>query len=179
MNAKVGSDNTGREQVMGKEGIGNINENGELFSDFCAHNDMVIGGTLFRHRNIHKTTWISPDTQTKNQIDHITIARRWRKTLRDVRVYRGADIGSDHELVVAKVKIKIAKAKKNSEQMHKRFNVTKLAHGNIREEFTISLQNRFQALSGMDENSVESKWSRVKKCFADTCEEQLGYNKKA
>jgi hypothetical protein len=47
MNAKVGNDNIGREQIMGKEGVGNINENGELFADFCAQNDLVIGGTIY------------------------------------------------------------------------------------------------------------------------------------
>ena len=31
MNAKLGSDNSGRELVMGKEGLGAMNENGELF----------------------------------------------------------------------------------------------------------------------------------------------------
>lgn len=58
MNAKVGSDNTGRELIMGKEGIGDINENGELFADFCSHNDLVIGGTTFPHKDIYKTTWV-------------------------------------------------------------------------------------------------------------------------
>ena len=41
-NAKIGSDNTGRQQSMGKHGLGEMNENGEVFSDFCAFDDMVI-----------------------------------------------------------------------------------------------------------------------------------------
>jgi hypothetical protein len=65
MDAKVGSDNIGRGQVMGKEGVGNINENGKLFADFCAQNDLVIGGTKYSHKTIHKTTWTSPDVQTR------------------------------------------------------------------------------------------------------------------
>ena len=43
MNAKVGSDNAEREHVMGAEGMGTINENGEFFVDFCEMNDLVIG----------------------------------------------------------------------------------------------------------------------------------------
>jgi len=35
MNAKVGEDNSGREENMGKHGVGSMNENGELFADFC------------------------------------------------------------------------------------------------------------------------------------------------
>ena len=56
-NAKVGRENVGREDVMGKEGLGDRNENGDLFIDFCAQNELVIGGTLFKHKNIHKYTW--------------------------------------------------------------------------------------------------------------------------
>jgi len=58
MNAKVGSDNTDGKQVMGRHGISDRNENGEMLIDFCALNDLVIGGTLFPHRRCHKATWI-------------------------------------------------------------------------------------------------------------------------
>ncbi|CAH8512479.1 unnamed protein product [Heterobilharzia americana] len=43
MNAKLGGDNTVREQTMGREVLGEMNENGELFAEFCAFNDLVIG----------------------------------------------------------------------------------------------------------------------------------------
>ncbi|KAL9954105.1 hypothetical protein ACROYT_G041600 [Oculina patagonica] len=75
-NAKIGPDNTGKERVMGCHGLGCMSENGERFTDFCAFNDLVIGGSIFPHRAIHKATWISPDRRTANQIDHITIARK-------------------------------------------------------------------------------------------------------
>lgn len=38
LNAKVGSGNTGREDHMGKHGSSDMNENGELFADFCEIN---------------------------------------------------------------------------------------------------------------------------------------------
>jgi len=47
MNAKVGCDNSDRELIMAKHGLGDINENGELFTDFCGLTDLVIGGTTF------------------------------------------------------------------------------------------------------------------------------------
>nr|KAG5709545.1 hypothetical protein BaRGS_001595 [Batillaria attramentaria] len=43
-NAKIGSDNTGYENTMGTHGLGQMNENGERFADFCALNQLVIGG---------------------------------------------------------------------------------------------------------------------------------------
>ena len=67
MNAKVGSINTDREHEMGKHGIGQMNENGELLADFCTVNNLVIGGTLFPHKRCHIATWVSPDHQTENR----------------------------------------------------------------------------------------------------------------
>jgi exonuclease III len=47
MNAKIGKDNTGKDLTMGTQALGDMNENGEMFSDFCAFNDLVIGGPVF------------------------------------------------------------------------------------------------------------------------------------
>ena len=71
MNAKVGNNNNGYELAMGKNGLGTMNGNGERFADVCADNNLVIGGTVFPHKPIHKATWISPDHTTEKQIDHI------------------------------------------------------------------------------------------------------------
>jgi hypothetical protein len=84
LNVQVGNDNLGFEEVMGKHGHGRMNENGELFIEWCAANEMIIGGTLFLHEKIHTISWISPDKRTQNQIDHIAIKMY-------VRNKRGAD----------------------------------------------------------------------------------------
>ena len=53
----------GKETMMGKEALGTINENGKFFSDFCAFNDLVIGGTIFPHKNIHNLSrWTYVET---------------------------------------------------------------------------------------------------------------------
>ncbi|KAL6482370.1 hypothetical protein MHYP_G00104500 [Metynnis hypsauchen] len=83
LSAKVGDNNTGRELIMGRHGVGTCNENGELFTDFCSFNDLVIGGTIYPHSRIHKTTWTSPDVKTDNLIDHFTIDRKWRRSVMD------------------------------------------------------------------------------------------------
>ena len=43
-NAKIGQDNTGYELVMGCNGLGEMNDNGERLANFCASNSLVIGG---------------------------------------------------------------------------------------------------------------------------------------
>ena len=86
-NAKIGANNTGYERMMGKHGL-------------CAENSIVIGGSVFTHKEVHKATWVSPDQVTENQIDHIGISKKFRRTMLDVRAKRGADAALDHHLVV-------------------------------------------------------------------------------
>ena len=69
-NAMIGSNNAGFEEIMGKEGLGEMNENGLIFANFCDTFDMVISGSVFKHKRIHKASWIHPDQHTENQIDH-------------------------------------------------------------------------------------------------------------
>ena len=105
MNAKVGMDNTGREEAMGMHGArAEINKDGERWADFCQANELVIGGTLFPRKDCHKRTWGSPDGVIINQIDHLAFSRRWRSLLQDVRVLRGADAGSDHHVLISQAK---------------------------------------------------------------------------
>jgi hypothetical protein len=114
MNAKIGSDNEGLEHVMGE-----MNENGELFVNLCASYDLVIGGSLF----VHKVTRVSPDHNTKNQIDHIAISRKFRRSLTNVRYRRGVDIGSDHHLVIADFQFKIMAVRKRFETRGGKFSI--------------------------------------------------------
>ena len=64
VNARVGSDNTDREKVMGKHGTSTMTDNGSRLCDICGENDPLIGGTLCQHKTIRKLTWISPDGRT-------------------------------------------------------------------------------------------------------------------
>ncbi|KAH9591662.1 Craniofacial development protein 2 [Schistosoma haematobium] len=51
LNVKVGMDNTEYEDVMGRHGLGERNENGERFANLCALNKLVIGGAVFPHKH--------------------------------------------------------------------------------------------------------------------------------
>jgi hypothetical protein len=70
-------------------------------------NDLIIGGTLFIHCDIHKLTWNSRNGRERNQIDHLMINVVWRRSLLDVKVKRSADVVSDHHLVTTYIKIKL------------------------------------------------------------------------
>jgi hypothetical protein len=58
---------------------------------------------MFPHRSIRKYTRTSPDGQTHRQIDDVFMCGMLHSSLLDVRSLRGADCGTDHYVVVAKL----------------------------------------------------------------------------
>ena len=137
---------------MGKHGIGlNLTDNGDRLIDICQENNLVIGGTLFTHKDIHKLT----DGKTQSQIDHIIINGKWRHSLQDVRVMRHADIGIDHNLLVSKVKLKLRKAKTGS-AINKRVAIESLKDPATKQDFCFSLRNRFNTLQNETAMTIDS-----------------------
>ena len=175
-NAKVGADNIGYETCMGCEGLGDRNDNGQRFSDLCLENGLVIGGTVFQHKDIHKSTWLSPDGRTSNQIDHIAISRKWRRSMTDVRAIRGADAGSDHNLVLCKLQLKLrSSGKKNKQQL---FDSNKLKDLNVKTQFNLTLKNRFDILESTPADDINSLCTKIQNIYLDTSQEVLGYKKR-
>lgn len=94
-NARIGTDNEDLEHVMGKHGMGQRNENGELLIEICANHGLKIGGSLFIHKEEHKATWTAPNPAwhiQHYQLDHFCVSEKWICTLLDVRNKRSAEI---------------------------------------------------------------------------------------
>ena len=176
LNAKVGADNTNYARAMGQHGTGEMNDNGERLAEFCMNQNYVIGGTIFPHKNIHKLTWKSPDGKTLNQIDHIIINGKWRRSLEDVRVYRGADANSDHYLVSADIKLKLRSAPRQRKS-RKQLDVNKLKNPEISKAFVLELRNRFDVLTA-DVEDPNRNWNAVKEGYVDTAKSILGFKGK-
>ena len=107
-NARVGSDFSSRNSVIGPHGIGECNENGERLLDFCASNQLIITNTWFQHKLLHKATWFRNGNRlrTGHMIDHVLVNKRFRTSVLDTRVYRSTFHESDHELVVSTLRFK-------------------------------------------------------------------------
>ena len=109
-NAKVGSQET--TGVTGKFGLGVQNESGQRLTEFCQENTLVIANTLFQQHKRRLYTGTSPDGQHRNQIDYILCSQRWRSSIQSAKTRPGADSGSDHELLIAKFRLKLKKVGK-------------------------------------------------------------------
>lgn len=96
----------------------------------CDMNELVITGTLFPHKTILKVTWVSPGGNTMNQIDHVLISRRFRNLVKDTRVYRSADIRSDHHLVNTVVKLRLSKQTTEKKISRVKYDTARLRYKN-------------------------------------------------
>ena len=103
-NAKVGSQGT--PGVAGKFGLGILNEAGQRLIEFCQENSLVIANILSQKHKRRLYTWTSPDGQHRNQSDYILCSQRWRSSIQSTKTRPGADYGSDHELLIAKFRLK-------------------------------------------------------------------------
>ena len=111
-NAKVGSQETPR--VTGKFGLGVQNEAGQRLIEFCQENALGIAYTLYQQYKRTLYTQTSPDGRHRNQIDYILCSQRWRSSIKSAKIRPGADCGSDHELLIAKFRLKLKKVEKTT-----------------------------------------------------------------
>jgi hypothetical protein len=106
---------------------------------------------MFPHHNIHKYTWTYPDEKTHNQIDHIQIDRRRHSSVLDVRSFRAEDCDTDHYLVVAKIRERLAVSKQRSHKFHmEKFSHKKLNEVEGKGQYCDEVSNRFAASENSD-----------------------------
>lgn len=88
------------------------NDNGVMLTQFCADNELRINNTFFKHKIQHKITWQNNRNQT-SILDYIVSNRNLHPSqILDVRSLNSADIGSDHSLVLCKLRLQLQKIKK-------------------------------------------------------------------
>jgi hypothetical protein len=139
-NAKVGREDVFK-PTIGNDGLHQeSNDNGVRVVNFATSKNLVVKSTMFPHRDIHKYTWTSPDGKTNNQIDHVLIDRRRQTNILDVRSFRGADCDTDHYLVVAKVREKLAVSKQAAQTFDgERFNPRKRKELEVKKKYQIEI----------------------------------------
>ena len=110
--AKGGSQET--PGVTGTFGLGVQNEAGQRRIAFCQENALGIANTLFQQHKRRLYTWTSPNSQQRNETDHILYSQRWRNSTQSAKSRLGANCGSDHELQIADIRLKQKKARKTT-----------------------------------------------------------------
>ena len=119
------------------------NEAGQRLIEFCLENTLVIANTLFQQHKRRLYTWTSPDGQHRNQIHYILCSQRWRGSIQSAKTRLGVDCGSDHELLIAKFRLKSRKVGKTTRPFTYDLN-------QIPYDYTVEVTNRFKGLDLID-----------------------------
>ena len=112
-------------------------------------------------------TWTSPDGQHRNQIDYILCSQRWRSSIQSANIRQGADCGSDHELLIAKFRLKLKKVGKTTRPFRYDLNPLQLYSGS----------DRFKGLDLIDRVPYEL-WTEVRDIVQETGSKTIPKKKK-
>ena len=129
------------------------NEAEQRLIEFCQENALVIANTLFQQHKRRLYTWTSPDGQHQNQIDYILYSQRWKRSVQSAKTRWGADCGSDHELLIAKFRLKLKKVQKTTRPF--RYHLNQIPY-----YYAVELKNRFKGLDLID-RVPEELWTRL------------------
>ena len=102
----------------------------------------VIENTLFQQHKRRLYKWTSPDGQHRNQIDSILCSQRWRSSIQSTK-RRPGDCGSDHELLIAKFRLKLKKVGKMAKPF--RYDLNQIPY-----DYTVEVINRFKGLDQLE-----------------------------
>ena len=102
----------------------------------------------------------SPDGQHRNQTDYILCSQRWRSSIQSVKIRPGADCGSDHELLIAKFRLKSKKVGKTTRPF--RYDLNQIPY-----DYTVEVRNRVKGLDLIDRVSDEL-WTEVHDIVQET-----------
>ena len=120
---------------------------------FCQENTLVIANTLFQKHKRQLYTWTSPDGQYQNHIDYILCSQRWRSSIQSAKTRLGADCGLNHELLIAKIRLKLKKVGKTTTPF--RYDLNQIPY-----YYTVEVINRFKELDLID-RVPEGLWMEV------------------
>ena len=129
------------------------NEAEQRLIESCQENALVIANTLFQQHKRGCYTWTSPDGQHRNQTDSILCSQRWRSSIQSTKTRQGADCGSDHELLIAKFRLKLKKVGKTTRPFRYDLN-------QIPSDYTVVVTNRFKGLDLID-RVTDELWTEV------------------
>ena len=100
-------------------------------------------------------------TLASSKTDYILCSLRWRSSIQSQKTRLEADCGSDHELLIAKFRLKLKKVGKTTRSF--RYDLNQIPY-----DYTVEVRNRFKGLDLID-RVPDEPWTEV----CDTVQETV------
>ena len=162
-NAKVGKELS--IDITGNFGLGKRNERVDQLVEFCSRNDLRIMNTFFKLHPRRLYTWISPNNSTRIQIDYILCKSRWKSSIKRVTTLPGADCGTDHNLLIADIKVKLKRIKLSMQTQIYDVEIIGL-------DYSVEIKNRCNALQTED-RTQEELWNDIRTILIETANKKV------
>ena len=180
-NAKVGKDAQNNWQdTCGPFCNTETNERGHRLLEFAMYNELMLANTFGPHKTSRRWTWHSPDGKHHNQIDYILVKRRFHTgvNIARTRSFPGADIGSDHDLLMTSFHIRLKRISKPKPTI--KFDIEKLKDPDVAEAFKAMIGGKFAPLIILDDKytDVNLLTNTFNKIVKDTAHEILGKHRR-
>ena len=115
--------------------------------EHTGHNKYPLPTTQEKTLHMDITRWPTPKS------DYILCSQRWRSSIQSTKTRPGADCGSDHELLIAKFKLKLKKVGKTTRPF--RYDLNQIPY-----DYIVEATNRFKGLHLID-RVPEELWTEV------------------
>lgn len=153
------------------------NDNGDLLVEFCAQNSLRINNTFFAHDFKYKYTFTNAQGQ-QSMIDYVITSRQFKPTeILDVRTLNSANIGSDHALVLCKIRLNITFRKRTNKEYTEKFNLESFQNDSTKDLYARRLEDKNSTQFINSTDSVEDAWKKVKSNITEAAEESIGKRK--
>ena len=108
--------------------------------------------------------------KNRNQIDYILFRQRWRRSIHSAKTRLGADCGSDHDHLIAKIRLKLNKVGKTTRPF--RYVLNQIPY-----DYTVEVRNRFNGLDLID-RVPDKLWTEVHDIVQETGSKTIPKKKK-
>ncbi|PNF29416.1 hypothetical protein B7P43_G07044 [Cryptotermes secundus] len=133
-------------------------------------NGLIVTNTWFKKPKRRLYTWKAPGDWRRHQLDYILVKHRFRNSVKDVKTLPGADIDSDHNLLVAKFRTRLRKIIR-FQKRRPRWVLEKLYAQ--RQSMQETLEEKLSAVESESRNA-EAQWNDIKECMLDTISDLVG-----
>ena len=143
-NAKVGKDACENWQgICGPFCYDDTNERGLGLLEFATFNDLVLANTFSHYKASRRWNWHSPHGEHHNKIDYILMREHFQSevSIARTRSFPGADIGSNHDLLIMTFHLRLKRISKPKDTRLK-CDLEKLKDPNVLETFQAMIEGK-------------------------------------